>query len=322
MYALSEVQVSMSEEKHIIDEELVRDSVPAEFGTNYGVYWNTRMQCYYVYRDVSYRYDPVRKRSVPRRLPLGRIKDGVFRYSRSYLSNKQIQELARENHKLRIRELDMSDTRPIVNPDYRTIPVDMNNTLSHEKRFNTLHDVEQIVSVILLAAFAGYTSAVSVAMFSRRHVDLLANIFTDYPAQPFTAEDIEIAMTESPTADFNLLLLYCGRQIFNAPQHTPVEFPVRPLDDITRSLEELRHSLGARFGRAPWHPEDGYYLANRVLLTKLVHKSLVGVQKALLERDGNKLAINTLQAMSNDPMGAIDTIGIGVGRTPFIRIGQ
>lgn len=81
----------------------IHNLVPEELRDNYGIYWSTRSNRYYVYRDLGYVYDPKIKRSRARRQPLGNIKDHVFSYSPSWLSKQKIKELTSTNKNLQKR---------------------------------------------------------------------------------------------------------------------------------------------------------------------------------------------------------------------------
>lgn len=78
----------------------IHELVPEELRSKYGIYWSSKGERYYVFRDVAHVYDPSKKRSSVKRVALGSIKDGVFTYSPSYLKTLKIAKLQEQNETL------------------------------------------------------------------------------------------------------------------------------------------------------------------------------------------------------------------------------
>ncbi len=51
----------------------IHELVPEELRSKYGIYWSSKGERYYVFRDVAHVYDPSKKRSSVKRVALGSI---------------------------------------------------------------------------------------------------------------------------------------------------------------------------------------------------------------------------------------------------------
>ena len=68
----------------------IHELVPEELRSKYGIYWSSKGERYYVFRDVAHVYDPSKKRSSVKRVALGSIKDGVYEKFRKRSSPSSI----------------------------------------------------------------------------------------------------------------------------------------------------------------------------------------------------------------------------------------
>ncbi len=169
----------------------IHDLVPEELRDDYGIYWSARSSRYYVFRDLGYVYDPKIKRSRVQRQPLGSIKDGVFAYSPSWLDKQAIKKLSKQNDRLQ---------RLTAKPKAQAAAADGSTGSETRSAADALTETScgiddallqtttpcplgAILTAALLASFTGDTSAVSIAIYWRKHAAELAQIIDDFPAQ-------------------------------------------------------------------------------------------------------------------------------------------
>ena len=190
----------------------IHELVPEELRSKYGIYWSSKGERYYVFRDVAHVYDPSKKRSSVKRVALGSIKDGVFTYSPSYLKTLKIAKLQEQNETLSKSAASGETRRPepttVVKPKVvREIQKALEPVVDprlHRKK--VAYPLQTVLTVVLLAAFAGLTSAVSAAVYWRQHRAELAELIDDFPEEDISHDTINRVLRLIDAEQFHGLL--------------------------------------------------------------------------------------------------------------------
>ena len=190
----------------------IHELVPEELRSKYGIYWSSKGERYYVFRDVAHVYDPSKKRSSVKRVALGSIKDGVFTYSPSYLKTLKIAKLQEQNETLSKSVASGETRRPepttvvqpkVVREIQKALEPVVDPRLHREK---VAYPLQTVLTVVLLAAFAGLTSAVSAAVYWRQHRAELAELIDDFLEEDISHDTINRVLRLIDAEQFHGLL--------------------------------------------------------------------------------------------------------------------
>lgn len=182
----------------------IRDAIPEDIRDCAIIGYSKQSGRYYAYKLLGVKYDPVRKRGIDQRLPLGSIKDGKFTYSPTYLKEKKISELKNElraKDEAKKQEIKETATRAIQSIEKTTVKVEEVRQLAKVR-----YPINDILTVCLLASFAGYTSAVSIANYWKQHQSELSEIFDQLPEEIPSHDTINRLLRLIDPKKFNSLL--------------------------------------------------------------------------------------------------------------------
>lgn len=182
----------------------VHDLVPEELRPKYGIYWSTKGERYYVFRDVAHMYDPEKKRSKVKRVALGSIKNGVFTYSPSYLKTLKIEELQSDNAALRKEAAATTPPTPELVRDVQKAVESLPDPRKHQNKIE--YPLQVVLTVALLAAFAGYTSAVSIAIYWRQYHAELMELIEHFPEKEISHDTVNRLLRLIKPSEFHGLL--------------------------------------------------------------------------------------------------------------------
>jgi len=193
----------MATRKSKVPQE-IRDAIPEEIRDCAIIGFSKRSNRYYAYKLLGVKYDPAKKRGIDKRLPLGSIKDGKFTYSPTYLKEMKIAELKnelREKDEIKKQEIKETANKAIQSIDKTTVKVEEVRQLSKVK-----YPINDILTVCLLASFAGYTSAVSIANYWKQYQSELSEIFDQLPEEIPSHDTINRLLRLIDPKKFNSLL--------------------------------------------------------------------------------------------------------------------
>lgn len=193
----------MATRKSKIPQE-IRDAMPEETRDCAIITFSKRSNRYYAYKLLGVKYDPAKKRGIDQRLPLGSIKDGKFTYSPTYLKEKKISELKNElraKDEVKKREMKETATKAVQLIEETTVKVEEVRQLAKVR-----YPINTILTVCLLASFAGYTSAVSIAHYWKQYQSELSEIFDQLPEEIPSHDTINRLLRLIDPKKFNELL--------------------------------------------------------------------------------------------------------------------
>ncbi len=169
----------------------IKALVPKEVKGSWGIYWNEKQKKFYVFRRLGYQYNPKTKRTNDRRKPIGSIADGKFSYGPSYLKELEIERLEAEVHAVA-----NTTAKAPAEPTEQE-----KKALDHvEKAISSVEDVRQpgkvkfpldiVLTVAILAGLAGYTGAVSIAIYWKRFRKELEQMFDNFPKDDISHDTV------------------------------------------------------------------------------------------------------------------------------------
>ncbi|MDO4937073.1 MAG: ISAs1 family transposase [Sutterellaceae bacterium] len=184
--------------------------VPEELKNDYGIYWQEKSSRYYVYRDLGNPYDPVKKRSVSKRVNLGSIKDGAFKYSPSYLKNLEVarlkKELAEKNDEA-VKTVEETVQENGQKGLVKTIRNAVESVEEVRQEAKVEYPLEVVLFVALLAACAGYTSSVSIALYWRQNRSELEMLLGEFPEKDISHDTVNRLLKLIDPLKFQQLLV-------------------------------------------------------------------------------------------------------------------
>lgn len=154
--------------------------------------WNASAQRWYVFRWLGTTYDPKRKRGVDRRESIGYIKDGQFHYSKRYLLQKQVNEANAPSAEQSSAKQTVQKATDAVSEFRQTAKVQ--------------YPMDIVLTVMLLASLAGYTGAVSIALYWKLHRKELENLFENFPDKDISHDTVNRIMRQIEPEEFSKLV--------------------------------------------------------------------------------------------------------------------
>lgn len=161
------------------NDELLK-IIPAELHDIAYCTYHAKQQTWYVYRRDGSVYDPVKRRSIDKRTPLGQIRNNTWSYSPSWLKICEIERLQAERQK----DTSPSPAEKRVEAAGKTVSKlrEQAQTVSDPRQPLKIHyRLEHILSVLCLAMLGGFTSAASAAAYWKRYHYELKLMFPDLP---------------------------------------------------------------------------------------------------------------------------------------------
>lgn len=185
--------------------EEIRALIPADLRDIARHYWNEAQQTYYFYRLDGVKYDKTKKRGIDVRTPLGRIKNGEWAYSPSYLKLCKIDELQKQVVAGDRTRSELS--KPEVKKTVKTISEQAKKTVQDPRSRMCVYPLHIVLSVMFLASLGGYTSAASVAAYWKRYRYELSIIFEgEFPETDISHDTINRLMRLIQPAQYSKFL--------------------------------------------------------------------------------------------------------------------
>lgn len=149
----------------------LRALIPEELRPIARFYWNEKQQTFYFYRLDGVKYDKSKKRGIDVRTPLGKIKDGHWTYSPSFLKLRHIEELKGQ----------LGSTQKDVNAETAE------NKAQHQPAKQTSvakdltdRELSQLLSITYLAILCGRHSAEGIFLFCLQYQAELELLYGPY----------------------------------------------------------------------------------------------------------------------------------------------
>ena len=149
----------------------LRALIPEELRQIARFYWNEKQQTFYFYRLDGVKYDKSKKRGIDVRTPLGKIKDGRWTYSPSFLKLRHIEELKGQ----------LGSTQKSVNAETAENKAE-SKPEKQPSAAKVLSDREltQLLSFTYLAILCGRHSAEGILLFCLQYQAELELLFGPY----------------------------------------------------------------------------------------------------------------------------------------------
>lgn len=171
----------------------IKALVPEELRDIAKSYYNKKQDTYYFYRLDAVRYDKTKKRGIDVRTPLGKVKNGLWSYSPSYLKQVEIEKLTNK-----VKQGDRTAaflSRPEVKGVVSTVSEKAVEVVEEPRARTCIYPLHIVLTVMFLAALGGYTSASSIAYYWRRFRFEFEIIFGDlFPADDISHDTINRLM--------------------------------------------------------------------------------------------------------------------------------
>ena len=201
--------------------------IPAELhGPKLRCTYHQNKETWYVYRIDAIVYDPQTKHSKDQRTQLGSIKHGVWRYSPSWLKQREIEELKRQQAELEAafkKEPAPAASAPAASAAGSS-PTQDNKSAPRPLALPGLQ-LEHLFSMMYFAMLNGANGALSIADYAQVHHHELALIMPDLPASldlPQTAELLmDLLYLFKPRAFLGLMMFSAELTLQNSAQALP-----------------------------------------------------------------------------------------------------
>lgn len=149
--------------------------------------WHNKQDAWYVYRQDAVVYVPEKRRGVEKRTQLGRIKDGQWTYSPSWLKAQEIAGLKAE-----LQEQQTAETTPCPDQTTQTVQTAPSAAAADTAKLKTHAkadlDLDLLLTVICLAMAAGHRGALSAADYCAEQHTELSRLFADFPDEGISCE--------------------------------------------------------------------------------------------------------------------------------------
>lgn len=171
--------------------------------------WHNMQKTWYVYWLDGVVYDPQTKHCTDKRKRLGKIKDGVWSYSPSYLKDLKIEQLQKE---LQTKKQDVVDERLAKSSSVCAMQKLKSQTAlvpDPRQSLKITYRLDHVLIVTCLAMLGGYSGALSIADYWSRHRYELSKILDDFPQEDISHDTINRLMRLIQPEDFlNLMSVF------------------------------------------------------------------------------------------------------------------
>lgn len=189
--------------------------IPEEFHTDkLRCTWHNKQDAWYVYRQDAVVYVPEKKRGVEKRTQLGRIKDGKWAYSPSWLKAKEIETLKAELHEQKKDQITKRLEQPAAVLAVRELKNRAAMVSDPRQQLKTAYRLDHVMAVLCLAMVSGRTGAMAVADYWSQHRYELSRILDGFPDYDISHDTVNRLLRLIKPADFLPLMSAFTTDIF------------------------------------------------------------------------------------------------------------
>ncbi|MBO8416574.1 MAG: ISAs1 family transposase [Proteobacteria bacterium] len=164
--------------------------IPAEFhGDKLRCTWHAKQATWYVYRVDDIVYDPVKQHSIDKRTQFGKIKDGKWTYSPSWLKNREIEQLKKQLEAKK-DDVDRAMENPATAYAVEHLKEITTRVPDPRQQLKTVYRLDHILTVMCLGMLGGFTGAMSLADYWSRYRYQLCRIMDDFPDEDISHDTI------------------------------------------------------------------------------------------------------------------------------------
>ena len=290
--------------------EPIRNAVPKKYRKKVAISWNKQSKRYYVSLRVGTAYDREKKRGVDLREPLGSVTpDGEFKYSALFLKKQKIADLEKQ---LKREQKKQATVQPVPLEPAQTAEQEKNaeriekavdavktaaTTVSDPRQEKkTAFSLNTLLSVVLLACMAGYTSAVSIATYWKQFRAELKVLFEDFPEDDVSHDTVNRVFRLIKKEKFLALMVLIAKPLINDGIRRFIHF-----DGQAVRASKSENCAGGRYLFNVYDSSHGILLTHRLIDEKKNEISVaVDVLSSLQLNSGDVVtadALNTQKAL-------------------------